>query len=260
MSGNQHYLSIPELIKAIKSKAKLIDSGALDEEEMSILIDSARELYERLVILQYKVFEESVKKDGQKAEKKPVSKAVEDEGLFSGFKLDLGEKNAVKPTKKKEKSKPGKQESIPIPDQPLPFNNPNLPKSVETPIEKVEKEEEVPVEDKNQTNLIDEIADTPQTLNDQMANNEETLSAKLAKAPIQDLKSAIGLNQKFLFMNDLFMGEHDAYHSAIDTLNAFGTKSEATEYINNELASKFEWNMEDNSVAQFLILIDRRFK
>ena len=50
---------------------------------------------------------------------------------------------------------------------------------------------------------------------------EKTVADKLSRQPIKDLKSAIGLNQKFLFMNDLFEGENELFNNAINKINSF---------------------------------------
>lgn len=305
MGSNQQYQSMKDLIQAVQANVEKIESGALNEQELSALIDNTRELYDRLVILRYKAFESQVKGEEVLSEMpvEDVSPAAEDveesiqeeaevqadveeasasaevtsetqkeetleesEGdadLFGGFRLNFTDKPKDKPKANKPASKPspGRQESIPMPDQPLPFNNPNPPKSVDEPnIEDIE-EEEIIVEDQNQTNLIDEIDTTPKSLNDKLAANQsgDNLAKKLSMQPIEDLKTAIGINQKFLFMNDLFKGEHDDFHQAIDNINAMDSINDAQAYISDSLVSKYDWDMDSVSVQNFLGLVERRF-
>lgn len=284
MSNNQQYKSISELAQSIKENIELIESGTLDNDGMSNLIDQTRDLYDRLVVIRYKAFEQEVKGGSdtkasvvepsveakQVVEEKPqkVEDPKEESDLFGGgFKLDFSDQNEIKPAskpkpKQDKKANPvaGKQEAIPVPDQPLPFNNPNPPKKVEPKVEPKVEEEEVKAAE-NQIDLIEIIDDTPKSLNETLAEQKsgDNLASKLAQQPISDLKSAIGINQKFLFMNDLFAGEHDAYHSLIDKINGMSSEAEALEYIQQEVVGKYAWDMESVSVGRFLNLVSRRF-
>ena len=47
---------------------------------------------------------------------------------------------------------------------------------------------------------------TPETLGEKMMGEDRSLAAKLQQNPVQDLKAAIGINDKFLFVNELFGG------------------------------------------------------
>ncbi len=305
MGNNQQYQSMKDLIQAVQANVEKIESGALNDQELSSLIDNTRELYDRLVILRYKAFESQVKgeeldkqirvedvhepaqvvetpeplkeepKDLNVPEEKESSaetsesqeKAEENSDggadLFGGFRLNFTDEPKEKPKASKPafKPAPGRQESIPMPDQPLPFNNPNPPKPVDEPKIEDVVEEEVPVEDKNQTNLIDEISTAPVSLNDKLAANQsgDNLAKKLSMQPIADLKTAIGINQKFLFMNDLFKGEHDDFHKAIDNINNMDSINDAQAYISDSLMSKYDWDMDSVSVQNFLGLVERRF-
>ena len=79
----------------------------------------------------------------------------------------------------------------------------------------------------------------------------------MSRQPIKDLKSAIGLNQKFLFMNDLFEGENEIFNNAINKINAFNTLPEAIAFIDSDLSST--WDKENSSVLNFMDLVERRF-
>lgn len=282
MSNNQQYKSISELAQSIKENIELIESGTLDNDGMTNLIDQTRDLYDRLVVIRYKAFEQEVKgtsvadeavaeasvelKKTEEEEPEKLEAPKEESDLFGGgFKLDFSDQNEIKPASKPKQEKktnplPGKQEAIPVPDQPLPFNNPNPPKKVEPKVEPKVEEEEVKAAE-NQIDLIEIIDETPKSLNDTLAEQQsgDNLASKLAKQPISDLKSAIGINQKFLFMNDLFAGEHDAYHDLIDKINGMSNESEALEYIQSEIVNKYAWDMESVSVGRFLNLVSRRF-
>ncbi len=279
-----------ELANAIQEKIGQLEAGSISEEELNLTLEETRTLYDRLVVVQYKAFEKSVKGEAPVedavapvAEPKPekVETPAESEpepepenDLFGGFKFTLNTKedkenelksspgNTQKPPKTTPKITPGKQESIPMPEQPLPFNNPNPPKSVESaPVEPV-KEEEPAAAAENQINIIDQIdeAPTPKSLNDQLAANQsgDNLAKKLAMQPIDNLKTSIGINQKFLFMNDLFKGEHMDFHAVIDRIDAMTESEEAMTYL-VQLREQYNWDMESESALNFTELVERRF-
>ena len=122
------------------------------------------------------------------------------------------------------------------------------PKPINTEV-KTEPEEEITIEP------------TAGSINDQFSINAEqpTLADKLGQQPIKDLTNSIGLNQKFLFMNDLFEGENDKYKEAIETINKFSTLVEADSYINNSLKGQYNWDMNAISTQKFISLVQRRF-
>ena len=125
-------------------------------------------------------------------------------------------------------------------------------------------EEKVP---ENQTNLLDAIEESgveleqsdAENLNQKLASASKSVADKLKAQPIPDLNTAIGSNQKYLFMNDLFEGERDEFHNSIAELNKFDSFLDADNYIRNNLVSKYNWDMESASAVRFMELIERRY-
>lgn len=83
--------------------------------------------------------------------------------------------------------------------------------------------------------------------------------AHLKLKPIEDLKSGIGLNEKFLFIRELFENDHMAYAEAIEKLNAAPDLDTAEEVLGNELLPKYNWDLDTEASMSFLHLIFRRF-
>jgi hypothetical protein len=81
----------------------------------------------------------------------------------------------------------------------------------------------------------------------------------LVLEPIKDLRSAIGINDKFQFIQELFGGDEKLFEVGIKTINAFKIFPEAQFYIKRELREKNNWDEESNVVKQFDQLIKRRF-
>ncbi len=216
------YKNIEDLVKTLKSKVGKLSSGKLAADEVENLCSVSRELYERLIILKFKAFESDVAKEEPKAKE-------------------------VKRTKVKQ--------GVPTTGE-IQFDFSGVSNDPED--KTCEKE---PYDDPKQRNLLDEIEErSDETLNERFATEETaTVADKLRKVPIRNLKDAIGLNEKFLFINDLFAGEKENYDGALEKLNGFDNYIEADDYMRNQLISKYEWDQDQKSVRTFMELVERRY-
>jgi hypothetical protein len=97
------------------------------------------------------------------------------------------------------------------------------------------------------------------SLNDALNNGTSALAEKLTEAPIKDLKKAIGINDRYLFINELFRGDEAMYERSIKTINSFSIWPEAEYWIRRELKTKLGWLETDAVVKQFDQLVKRRF-
>ena len=95
------------------------------------------------------------------------------------------------------------------------------------------------------------------SLNDMMGNknnNDDTLDQKFAHGPISSLQSAIGINDRFLFIREMFNNDAQLYATAIKRLDECADLREAVEY----LSSNFRIKKTETSL-RFVELIKRRF-
>ena len=79
------------------------------------------------------------------------------------------------------------------------------------------------------------------------------------KAPIADLKQAINLNEKLLFIKDLFKGYNLAYSEAIDIVNKMNSFEAANNFLQSNYSLKYDWASKQATVDQFYELLNRRF-
>ncbi len=98
-----------------------------------------------------------------------------------------------------------------------------------------------------------------ESLNDRLRNGKAELVEVLKETPIKDLRKAIGINDRFLFINDLFRGDEAMYERSIKTINSFNIYPEAEYWITRELKTKLGWNNDLPAVTQFDQLVKRRF-
>lgn len=98
-----------------------------------------------------------------------------------------------------------------------------------------------------------------ESLNDKLKQGKAELIEILKETPIKDLRKAIGINDRFLFINDLFRGDEVMYERSIKTINSFNIFPEAEYWITRELKTKLGWDTELPVVVQFDQLVKRRF-
>lgn len=97
------------------------------------------------------------------------------------------------------------------------------------------------------------------SLNDKLKTETTELGALLTEAPVKDLKKAIGINDRFVFVHELFRGDETMYERSIKTINNFRAYPEAEFWIERELKTKLGWDENKDSVKYFRQLVKRRF-
>ena len=99
----------------------------------------------------------------------------------------------------------------------------------------------------------------PESLNDKLKYGKTELMEILKETPVRDLRKAVGINDRFLFINELFRGDENMYERCIKTINSFNIYPEAEYWINRELKVKLGWNDDSETAAHFYRLVKRRF-
>jgi hypothetical protein len=84
---------------------------------------------------------------------------------------------------------------------------------------------------------------------------KQNISTQLQSKPISSIISAIGINDKFKLIRDLFNEDSEAYAKTISRLDSCSDFNEAFNYI----TTSFNWDMEDESVQFILDLVRRKF-
>jgi hypothetical protein len=97
------------------------------------------------------------------------------------------------------------------------------------------------------------------SLNDKLKENRIEVGHLLTEHPIRDLKKAIGINDRQIFINELFRGDEVMYERSLKTINSFKIYAEAEYWIERELKVKLGWEEHKDTTKHFLQLIRRRF-
>lgn len=107
--------------------------------------------------------------------------------------------------------------------------------------------------------LNEAIALQQESLNDKLKQEQTELFEMLKETPIRDLRKAIGINDRFVFINELFRGDEPMYERSIKTINSFHIFAEAEYWINRELKVKLGWKDNEVNMKHFYQLVKRRF-
>lgn len=103
----------------------------------------------------------------------------------------------------------------------------------------------------------DKVEQIISTLNDKLQGPRiNNLQETIQKSKLKDIQSAIGINDQFLFIRELFDNKSDEYKSAITYINYEDDYSKIISYFNKYQ----EWDNEDITVIQFFDLIKRKFE
>jgi hypothetical protein len=88
------------------------------------------------------------------------------------------------------------------------------------------------------------------------------LSDRLSQGKITNLRSAMGINERFLMQNELFHGNNKKFNDAIEAFNNFDNFHQAKAYIIKELAPNNDWLDEKRlkRAKSFILKVKRLYK
>ena len=106
---------------------------------------------------------------------------------------------------------------------------------------------------------VNEAVQQQESINDRLKEDRIELMHSLKDAPIRDLRKGIGINDRFVFISELFRGDEPMYERSIKTINSFNIYPEAEYWMNRELKIKLGWDDTRETVKHFYQLVKRRF-
>lgn len=128
---------------------------------------------------------------------------------------------------------------------------------VEEPVVEVAAEEKPA--DKTETKDENEVVTRNQKISSQMGDKALSKTEQVGIKPISDIKLAITLNDKLLYVKDLFNGYNLAYSEAIEILNRFNTFEEAQRFLRANYVTKNNWEGKQATADKFYALLRRRY-
>jgi hypothetical protein len=227
------YKRLKQIAEELNARLDELHIGSLSKDQLEELADYSRELYERLVVLRFKAYDEHVKGKPEEVATPPVAEIPVPE--------------------------PASPESIPF--KVREDGQVNLLDAIEEATgEQVDEEEEMEevAQPVAKAQPVSAVAQAAPSLNEVIGSgvNRESLAEKLESTPISDLKKAISLNQRFQFARELFKGNNQEYEVSVEKLNST-SREDAMRHLNS-LRNKYAWKEEDPVATDFIDLVERR--
>ncbi|MGL4630513.1 MAG: hypothetical protein ACRCVT_04830 [Leadbetterella sp.] len=89
--------------------------------------------------------------------------------------------------------------------------------------------------------------------------NQNSILETQTRKKIDNIKNSISLNQKYLFINNLFDGEADLYDKVVSELELQSSFSSAKENVLRTYIERYRWNLASPEVEEFFDILKRRF-
>jgi hypothetical protein len=281
MSEKSPSLMIKTILGHLQTGVEKLESGALSPEDMELLVEDAKELYERMVILRYKIYETNVLGVQEPVisasirqteietpidlfgsiDEPTITPEPEFEVTFANGEADTQEEEIVNEEWQEEEEVEEIEESIQTFEEPI-------QEEVEESILEEEEIEE-PIQEEavaNQENIsFEEETEAPTPWEPQfsadqpiwMAEMEANIRDSRSVFPLESLIGAFTLNEKLQFINELFEGSSDDFSTNIKQLDQLGSMDAARNML-AELAQTFNWDTESEIVEDFIYKICRR--
>lgn len=229
--------------------------------DLDIMMERTREFYELLCDYQSdKVVKEVVEQEPVSTEINEggelINRDVEFEIETPKVVLNEPEVTEEKADEETEMSFEEENEEVAEPQEEVVENQEETPENIEE--EPVEDNNEVAAEDEDEEDWEDEDDEVFHVEPVVKEPEDNSLAARLTRAHVNDIRLALGINDKVMIINDLFNGSVERYNKSIDALNDFPTLSGARVYM-SELQIELQWDTECQSYKMLNDLVERRF-
>lgn len=122
-------------------------------------------------------------------------------------------------------------------------------------VRKIEFKREADQPEPKKESLFEKAA----SLYDKIAKpGDKSIAAQHTRQPISNIKAAIGINDKFIYLKELFKGNVDEYNAALDKLNDFENYADAEDHF-QELKEKYGWDPDSKPFQGLAELLMRRY-
>jgi hypothetical protein len=264
----ENAMGLKELSDDLHNNINELLAGKMSPEQTQHLVELCSELYEKLIVLRFKAFTETITpaekmqavletSEPIKIDTTPVSTPPElanQVNLIDAIKeveqvaeQDPAEDFAQDASQEEDEDEDNEDEEIVF--QLIPNDEP----IAETPVMTVVTEAPVEEAPKGEVKPMVSLNDTFK----ENANQQASIAKKLEGSPISDLKKNISLNQRFQFCKDLFKGNNQEYEVTLEKLN--NTNRDEAMRILQTLRDKYSWNPESMAAKDFTDLVNRRY-
>ena len=243
-------------IQELSAMIDKLENGELSLDELMQMEKLTGELHTKSIILRYKAFENHVNGEVE-------------------IHLDATPEEDVRDTPVMEAPKEDEEETaidfsiFDDEDEPEPFTDVVRESVVSTPVQSTVEDEPEDAPEMENVVVPSEKPKPVQTISEQNASKgtsfweqikteDDSIGSRFAGSKIETLIGAFGLNEKLRYINELFDGSSDAFSDAIKALDAQANMDAARVKV-DDLALKYAWDPEEESVVEFSAYIKRRY-
>lgn len=242
-------LDIDALLGIGLSESETSENEISQEEtiEEQLVVEESKEVVEEVVERVVEEVKEEPKTEVEEEPKVEVKEEPKEERVLSGL-FDLEDIPVKAKSGRRMISLYGDgvpREINPKPQTPEPEPTP-APKPEPIVVEAPKEQQEV-----EQPKCIGDILGSKTTLADQMIKDDAPTTPFNR---ITDIRKAMGLNDRFLMIRDLFAGDAERFEATIDTINEFDDLDECMIYI----VENFKWNPDSEGAKLLVSLIERK--
>lgn len=261
---------VRQLINKLSERFDQLPEGSLHPLDADLILSLLRQLYEKTEALRntapWDIETES--DDGQLSPDVPLKSVPEEKKNeeiphIPSPLIHVEEKSAQQPFKSEsiEVEIPPAGKTVVQESQPLVVSEFNSESEfVRDPGPEIIKPVSVPVDLFGTPTIADKLKSDAPSLNDKITTGRSDLSLAdhMQLKPIGDIKAAIGLNDKFQFINELFEGSSDRYAEAVSLLNSCSGSLEA-EQLFADLKLRYNWNEQHQGWKKLQEFVIRRY-
>jgi hypothetical protein len=123
-----------------------------------------------------------------------------------------------------------------------------------------QKKEEKPLDIiETEIKVENKVEEKRLTLNEMLSSKLGNKTTKSGSKAIGDLKTAISLNDKMVFIKELFNGYNLAYSEAIEIINRFESFEAADNFLQKNYGKKNDWDAKNTTVDRLYDYLNRKF-
>jgi hypothetical protein len=281
----ENAMRLKELSEELHTNINELLSGNLSPAQTQHLVELCSELYEKLIVLRFKAFTETLTpaekmqavletsepikidttpistppelanqvnlidaiKEVEQVVAQDSSKDAAQDAIASQDAAQDSSKDVTQDASQEGDDEEGDDEEIVF--QLIPNDEPVAETPVMTVVTEAPVEEAPKGEVKPMVSLNDSFKEN--------ANQQASIAKKLEGSPISDLKKNISLNQRFQFCKDLFKGNNQEYEVTLEKLN--NTNRDEAMRVLQALKDKYSWNPDSMAAKDFTDLVNRRY-
>lgn len=278
------YLTLNELVEKIQNNIERLQAGRMELDEVEAHLDLVREMHERTIILKYKALEAKALRNEAVTETPanvPVEERIEPvhevtsvveetinetkEEEVQGFDL-FGSMFATEEPKHDEQPATAVEEPVSTPkpvveemhvEEPVAAIEEEVPATVEVETER--DDEFVPVE-ANVAPVVETVTSNKHlaAFSQRLVEVNAEVSNQFGFSPLHTLIGSFGLNERLLYINELFGGSSEAFSEAVKDFDGLADLNQASQKV-LQYADQNMWDVESSTVTEFMQKLCRRY-